>query len=343
MSVIDRPVDISINLPTRLRRLRQHPALRELVAEHRLSMKDFVLPLFIKAGVAIKNPIQSMPGHYQLSVDQLEQEIQVIVDKGINAILLFGIPEYKDAMGSCALRADSVVPQAIQKIKQMAPNLLVMADLCLCEYTDHGHCGVIEKNSYGQLDVHNDNTLILLGQQAVNLAKAGADVIAPSGNMDGMVRAVRQALDQAGFQDIPILSYAVKFASAFYGPFREAAEGAPKFGDRKTYQMNPANGSVALREAELDVAEGADMLMVKPAQLYLDVVYRVKQKFPGIPLGAYQISGEFAMIKAAAQRGWIDEKSAILESLLAIKRAGADFIITYFAKDVAGLLYTHDT
>ncbi len=338
MKVIDTPVESTVAMPTRLRRLRQHAALRELVTEHRLSMKDFVLPLFVKAGVAIKNPIKSMPGHYQLSVDQLDEEIRAIVDCRINAVILFGIPEYKDAIGSSALRADAVVPRAIQKIKQLAPDLLVIADLCFCEYTDHGHCGVIEKNSRGQLDVHNDKTLVLLGQQAVNLAKAGADVIAPSGNIDGMVHAIRQALDQAGFQEIPILSYAVKFASAFYGPFREAAEGAPQFGDRKTYQMNPANGSVALREAELDIAEGADMLMVKPAQFYLDIIYRVKQQFPGIPLGAYQISGEFAMIKAAAQNGWIEEKSAILESLLAIKRAGADFIITYFAKDVAGLI-----
>lgn len=327
-----------VDNPVRLRRLRQHSSLRDLVSEHRLSMKDFVLPLFIKAGNGIKHPIKSMPGHYQLSVDQLDEEIRTIIDSKINAVMLFGIPDHKDAIGSAALRADGIIPRAIQKIKNFAPNLLVIADLCFCEYTDHGHCGVVEKNVRGQMDVHNDKTLVLLAQQAVHLAKVGADVIAPSGNMDGMVRAIRQGLDHADLTETPILSYAVKFASALYGPFREAAEGAPKFGDRKTYQMDPANGNVALREAELDIIEGADMLMVKPAQFYLDIVYRVKQKFPGVPLGAYQISGEFAMIKAAAQNGWVDEKSAMLESLIAIKRAGADFIITYFAKDMAALL-----
>jgi len=284
MSVLDLPVSAVMNMPTRLRRLRQHPTLRELVAEHRLSVIDMVLPLFIKSGTDIKNPIKTMPGHYQFSVDQLDEEIHRINALQIKSVLLFGIPAYKDATGSAALQSDAVIPRAIQKIKTLAPHLLVMVDLCLCEYTEHGHCGLIEKNAAGDWDVHNDQSLQLLTAQAVYLAKAGADVIAPSANMDGMVGAIRRGLDQAGFTHVPILSYAVKFASVFYGPFREAAEGAPQFGDRKTYQMDPANGSVALREAALDVAEGADMLMVKPAQFYLDIIYQVKQKFPGIPL-----------------------------------------------------------
>ncbi len=330
---------ISTHLPsTRLRRLRQHPALREIVSEHRLSVKDFVLPLFIRAGHSVKNPIASMPGHYQWSVDRLDEEIKSIVDLKIPAVLLFGIPDYKDSLGSASWQDDGVMQQTILKIKSLAPNVLIIADVCFCEYTDHGHCGAIHTNTRGSNDVDNDKTLVLLGKQAVSLARAGADVIAPSGMMDGMVRAIRRDLDRHGFTDIPILSYAVKYASAFYGPFREAAEGAPKFGDRKTYQMNPANANEALREAELDVAEGADMLMVKPAHTYLDVIYRVKQQFPRLPLAAYHVSGEFAMIKAAAERGWINEAAAVLETLLAIKRAGADFIITYFAKDVAKIL-----
>lgn len=332
--------DIStIKVPTpnvRMRRLRHHHKLRELITEHRLSVKDLVLPLFIKAGKNIKTPIASMPGHYQLSVDQLDEEIKSIEEANIPAVILFGIPTNKDGLGSTALTADGVVQQAIAKIKSISSDLLVIADLCFCEYTDHGHCGVvIEKN--GNYSVDNDQTLSLLAAQAVSLAKAGADVIAPSGMMDGMVKAIRYGLDQHGFTDIPILSYAVKYASGFYGPFREAAEGAPQFGDRRSYQMNPANAAVSLREAELDVAEGADMLMVKPAHTYLDIIYRIKQKFPSVPLGAYHVSGEFAMIKAAAAKGWLDEKTVMLESLLAIKRAGADFIITYFAKDVAAL------
>lgn len=339
MSVIEIPAKTKIEMPTRLRRLRQNAALRELVSEHRLSVKDFILPLFIKTGEGLKKPIASMPGHFQLSVDQLDDEIRLIQDLGLGAVFLFGIPDHKDAQGSAAFQIDGVIPRAIQRIKNRAPNLLVIADLCFCEYTDHGHCGIVEKNIWGQLDVENDQSVALLVKQAIHLAKAGADVIAPSANMDGMVRAIRQGLDQAGFQEIPILSYAVKFASAFYGPFREAAGYSLKFGDRKTYQMDPASGSAALREAELDLAEGADMLMVKPAQFYLDIIHRVKQQFPGVPLGAYQISGEYAMIKAAVMNGWIpNESAAILESLLSIKRAGADFIITYFAKDAAALI-----
>ncbi len=317
----------------RLRRLRTHPRLRDLICEHRLHVNDFVLPLFIKEGNNIQLPISSMPGHYQLSVDRLAQEIDQIVALGIPAVILFGIPGYKDASGSEALQHDSIIAKATRAIKKRAPELLVITDLCFCEYTDHGHCGVIENK-----DVDNDKTLALLTQQALVHANAGADVIAPSGMMDGMIAALRHGLDQAGFSHLPILSYAVKYASSFYGPFREAAEGAPQFGDRKTYQMNPANAQMGLREAELDVQQGADMLMVKPAQAYLDVICRVKQTFPQIPLSAYQVSGEFAMIKAAAAKGWIDEQAVMLESLLAIKRAGADFIITYFAKEAARTL-----
>jgi len=328
----------------RMRRLRHHHKLRELITEYRLSIKDLVLPLFIKEGKNLKLPIASMPGHYQWSVDQLDDEIKSIATLQIPAVILFGIPAHKDATGSSALMSNGVMQQAIQKIKSLSSDLLIIADLCFCEYTDHGHCGVVSpKQGSGDAKasesfvIDNDKTLALLAAQAVSLAQAGADVIAPSGMMDGMVRAVRYGLDQHGFTHIPILSYAVKYASGFYGPFREAAEGAPQFGDRRSYQMNPANASLSLREAELDVAEGADMLMVKPAQTYLDMIYRVKQKFPSVPLGAYHVSGEFAMIKAAAANGWLDEESVMLESLLAIKRAGADFIITYFAKDVAAI------
>lgn len=314
----------------RPRRLRKNSALRALIQETAVTVSDLVLPLFIKAGNNIRHPIGSMPGHFQLSLDQLPLEIKQIQSLKISAVILFGIPEKKDPMGSDACSQDGIIAKAIQKIKKCAPELLVIADTCFCEYTDHGHCGVI-KNT----DVDNDTTLALLAEQAVVQAKAGADIIAPSGMMDGMVAAIRAGLDAAGFQDIPILSYAVKYASSFYGPFREAAEGAPQFGDRKTYQMDPANGAEALKEANLDVQEGADMLMIKPAQNYLDIIYRVKSRFPELPLGAYQVSGEFAMIKAAAEKNWIDHDKVMCESLLAIKRAGADFIITYFAKDYA--------
>ncbi len=319
----------------RMRRLRRHPKLRDLTREHSLSVDDIVLPLFIKAGRGINQPIASMPSQNQFSVDQLDFEIKSIVDLQIPAVILFGIPSYKDATGSAALDENNVIAQAIAKISKQAPDLLIIADLCCCEYTDHGHCGVVIKKDHGEFVVDNDATLELLAKQAVNLAKAGAHVIAPSGMMDGMVQAIREALDQAGFPHIPILSYAAKYSSAFYGPFRDAAEGAPQFGDRSSYQMDPANAARGVREATIDVIEGADMLMVKPAQNYLDVIYRVKQAHPAIPLAAYQVSGEFAMIKAAAERGWLDEEKAMLESLLAIKRAGADFIISYFAKQFA--------
>ncbi len=319
----------------RMRRLRSSGAMRRLLRETAVSVDDLVMPLFIKEGRDIKKAIPSMPGQYQLSMDQLADELADIQRLKIPAILLFGIPASKDATGSEALKSDGAVAQAIKAIKQHAADLLVIADLCLCEYTDHGHCGVIHQAVDGSKDVDNDATLDLLVKQALVLAEAGADVIAPSGMMDGMILALRQGLDAAGFQHIALMSYAVKYASSFYGPFRDAAEGAPQFGDRRSYQMDPANGREALREAALDVAEGTDMLMVKPAMNYLDVIYRVKQAHPAVPMAAYQVSGEYSMIKAAAAQGWLDESHAMMESLTAIKRAGADIIITYFAKDFA--------
>lgn len=323
----------------RMQRLRHSASLRALVREHRLAVDDLVLPLFIKEGRGIKNSIQSLSGHYQFSIDCLRDEIQQIVDLNIPAVILFGIPLHKDAEGSSALSVNGVIQSAISAIKEWAPQLLVISDLCFCEYTDHGHCGIIASHRCGEVVIDNDATLALLAQQAVSHARAGADIIAPSGMMDGMVQTIRQGLDQHGFLHTPILSYAVKYASAFYGPFREAAgSGAPQHGGRQTYQMDPANAQNGLREAELDVLEGADMLMVKPAHTYLDMIFRIKQRFPALPLGAYHVSGEYAMIKAAAAQGWIDEERAMMETLIAIKRAGADFIITYFAKQVAKLL-----
>lgn len=322
---------------TRLRRLRALPQLRHLIRETELSMNDVVLPLFIRHGKRIRNPISTMPGHYQISIDNLPNEIEEIQNLGIPGVILFGIPAHKDEIGSSSYDDDGVIQQAIATIKDCAPDLLVISDCCFCEYTAHGHCGVISDKT-GWPDVDNDATLELLARQALSHAAAGADVIAPSGMMDGMVGAIRQALDEEGFETIPILSYAVKYASALYGPFREAAEGAPQFGDRATYQMDPANANEAIREAALDLQEGADMLMVKPAINYLDVIYRIKQNFPAVPIAAYQVSGEFAMIKAAAQNGWLDETRVMLESLTAIKRAGASFIITYFAKELAQLM-----
>lgn len=318
---------------TRLRRLRHSPALRNLVRETQLNVDDLVLPLFIRHGANIKKPISSMPGHFQLSIDQLETEIKSILALGIKTVLLFGIPEHKDEVGSDSYANNGIIQTALPIIKAIAPDLLVMTDVCFCEYTSHGHCGVMEGEQ-----LNNDKTLALLAKQAVSHAQAGADIIAPSGMIDGMIQAIRIALDAAHFAHIPILSYSVKYASAMYGPFREAAEGTPQFGDRRTHQMDYANVNEALRECALDVNEGADMLMVKPAHTYLDIISRVKQAFPALPLGAYHTSGEFAMIKAAAQNGWIDERATALEVLTSIRRAGADFIITYFAKDVAGWL-----
>lgn len=332
-------MEFDVPIPSvRLRRLRQQPKLRDLVRETSLSANDFILPLFIDAGSNVKNPIRSMPGHFQWSLDRLEEALNPVVAAGIPGVLLFGIPSYKDETGTDSLHDQGIIQQAIRKIKLLHPTLLVIADVCFCEYTSHGHCGVIVEKENQSFDVDNDLTLPLLVQQSLSYAQAGADIIAPSGMMDGMVGAIRMGLDQADYRDLPILSYAVKYASSYYGPFREAAKGAPQFGDRSTYQMDPANASVALREAALDVQEGADMLMVKPAGAYLDIIYRVKQAYPGLPLCAYQVSGEFAMIKAAAENGWIDEQRVMLESLLAIKRAGADFIISYFALDAVKCL-----
>ena len=324
---------------TRLRRLRENSSLRNLLQETQLSMNDVILPLFVKAGKTEKQPIISMPGHFQLSLDDLDAEIAEVQALGIPGVILFGIPENKDNYGSAGYIEDGIIPQAVQIIRQIAAKLLVITDVCLCEYTSHGHCGLLAQDGKPGL-VDNDSTLELLAKQALTHVQAGADIVAPSGMMDGMVGSIRQALDAGGFQHIPILSYAVKYASALYGPFREAAQSAPSFGDRRGYQMNSANGNEALREAELDLTEGADMLMVKPAGAYLDVVYRVKQKYPGVPLAAYQVSGEYAMIKAAAAQGWLAEEAAAMESLLAIKRAGADFIISYFAKQLATWLKT---
>lgn len=324
---------------TRLRRLRQNNTFRALIRETHLNIDKLILPLFIHHGVGVRNPIPSMPNHYQLSVDQLEQEINEIVSLGIRNIILFGIPSHKDAYGSDAYAANGIIQTAIPIIKKLAPNLLVMSDLCFCEYTDHGHCGVVIEHHYpDEVNIDNDATLELLGKQAVSHAQAGADVIAPSGNMDGMVHAIRDALDAALFKHVPILSYSIKYASAMYGPFRDATQGSPQFGNRATYQMDVANGNEALRECDLDIAEGADMLMVKPAHTYLDVIYRVKQKFPHIPLCAYQTSGEYAMLKASFEKKWLQEEQTILEVLTAIHRAGADFVITYFAKDIARYL-----
>lgn len=320
-------------LINRPRRLRRTPALRRMVRETVLSADDLIAPLFVVAGSGIVRPIRSMPGHAQLSVDQLDPEVNEIAELQIPAVLLFGIPAHKDPTGSSGWDPEGPVPQAIRAIKRLAPQLTVIADVCVCEYTSHGHCGILAETP-GAGDVLNDPTLDILARCAVAYADAGADIVAPSAMMDGQVAAIRAALDAAGHTQVAILSYAAKFASAFYGPFREAAESAPAFGDRRAYQMDPANGREALREVELDIAEGADMIMVKPAGAYLDVISAVRQRCH-LPLAAYQVSGEYAMIKAAAQLGWLDERRAALESLIAIRRAGADMIITYFAKDAA--------
>ena len=320
---------------TRLRRLRYHPAVRNLVRETRLHPASLILPLFARIGKGVRQPISSMPGHAQLSVDLIAEEARQAAKLGLGGIILFGIPAEKDAVGRDSYSDSGIVQQAVKAAKDAAPDLLVVTDVCFCEYTDHGHCGAIDDHT-GRMDVNNDATLELLGKQALSHAKAGADVVAPSGMMDGMVGAIRAALDGGGFEHLPILSYAAKYASSFYGPFREAAESTPKFGDRRAYQMDAAAGpGQALREVELDLAEGADMIMVKPALAYLDIIRLVHDRFPGVPLAAYNVSGEFAMVKAAAERGWIDERAVALESLTAITRAGAGIILTYWAKDVA--------
>ncbi len=313
----------------RPRRLRGTPEIRRMVRETRLSLDDLIYPLFVTYEKEARKPIPSMPGQHQLSIDNLVKEAEEAKALGIPAIILFGIPEKKDALGSDSYDPHGIIQQAVRAVKETVIGLLVITDVCFCEYTDHGHCGVIKNN-----DVDNDATLELLARQAVSHAKAGADIVAPSGMIDRMVGAIRTGLDEAGFEKIPILSYAVKYASSFYGPFRDAADSAPQFGDRRTHQMDPVNVREALREAELDVQEGADLLMVKPALAFLDVISRVKERF-GLPLAAYNVSGEYAMVKAAAQNGWIDEKAITLEILTSIKRAGADLILTYHAKDVA--------
>ena len=304
-----------------------------MVCETRLSVHDLIYPLFVYHGKNLRREIASMPGQYQISLDRLGEAVAETSELGIPAILLFGIPEHKDARGSAASRDDGIVQEAIRVARRAAPDLLVITDLCFCEYTDHGHCGpLIEKG--GRVDVDNDATLPLLAEQAVSHARAGADMIAPSGMMDGMVQAIRHGLDVAGFANLPIMAYAAKFASGYYGPFREAAESAPSFGDRRSYQMDPANADEAIREVALDLAEGADIVMVKPALAYLDIILRVKETF-GVPVAAYNVSGEYAMVKAAAANGWIDERRIVLETLTGMKRAGTDMILTYHALDVA--------
>ncbi len=316
----------------RPRRLREKPLLRKLVRETTLAIDDFVYPLFVTHGRGVRQVIASMPGQHRLSVDEVIKEAKDAAGMGIPAVLLFGIPEDKDPRGSEAYAEDGIVQQATRAIKDTVPDLLVITDVCLCEYTSHGHCGVVEEGR-----VKNDPTLELLARTAVSQVEAGADIVAPSDMMDGRVAAIRETLDEASFGDTPIMAYSAKYASAFYGPFREAAESAPQFGDRRSYQMDPPNALEALREVALDIDEGADIVMVKPALPYLDIIARVKMDF-GVPLAAYSVSGEYAMIRAAGRLGWLDEERAMLEALVAIRRAGADIVITYFAKDVARLL-----
>ena len=313
----------------RPRRLRRNERLRALVRETALGPNHLIYPLFVGAGKDSARPVESMPGVAQLSVDRAVKECEEAAALGIPAVILFGIPDTKDAVGSEAYSDGGWVQEAIRAIKGRVPELLVVTDVCLCEYTDHGHCGVIKNG-----DVDNDATLELLAREALSHARAGADIVAPSDMMDGRVGAIRRALDQEGFERVAIMAYAAKYASGFYAPFRDAAESTPQFGDRRTYQMDPANADEALREVELDIREGADIIMVKPAMTYLDIVYRVKQKF-GYPVAAYNVSGEYAMIKAAAKNGWIDERRIVMELLLSIRRAGADMILTYFAKEAA--------
>jgi porphobilinogen synthase len=303
-----------------------------MVRETRLSVDQLILPLFVVPGSGVVNAVGSMPGVAQLSVDKTVEECRAVRDLGIPAVILFGIPEKKDTTGSHAYRDDGVVPRAVTAIKKAVPDLMVITDVCLCEYTDHGHCGVL----VGE-DVDNDATIDLLAKEALTHARAGADMVAPSDMMDGRVNAIRDALDEEGYEQVPIMSYAAKFASGFYGPFREAAESTPQRGDRRGYQMDPPNAHEALREVEMDIGEGADIVMVKPALAYLDLIWRVKESF-GYPVAAYQVSGEYAMIKAAAQQGWLDEQQIMMETLIAIRRAGADMILTYFAKEAARLL-----
>ena len=319
-----------MQFPTiRPRRLRQTAAVRALVRETELSVSHLVQPYFVRAGRNIRKPIGSMPGQFQLSIDQLIRSAAEAAQRGVPAVILFGIPARKDAQASGAFAANGIVPTAVRALKKALPELLVITDVCLCEYTSHGHCGVVRQGK-----VLNDPTLALLAKAAVAYADAGADIIAPSDMMDGRVAAIRAALDKAGYCETPIMSYAAKFSSAFYGPFREAAESPPQFGDRKTYQMDYSNGNEALREVALDIAEGADIVMIKPGLAYLDLIWRVKEKF-GYPVAVYNVSGEYAMLKAAAANGWLDEKQAVLEMLTGFRRAGADIILTYWASEAA--------
>lgn len=316
----------------RLRRLRYNPKVRDLVRETILTKNDFIYPLFVAPGENVKEEIRSMPGVFRFSIDTLVKECKEVAEIGIPAVILFGIPEHKDEVGSDAYSDEGIIQRAIRAVKAEVKNLLVMTDVCLCEYTSHGHCGVLNGE-----EILNDETVELLVKEAVSHAKAGADVIAPSDMMDGRVAAIRQGLDANGFRNIPILSYAVKYASGFYGPFRDAADSTPAFGDRRSHQMDVANGDEAIREALSDIEEGADIIMVKPAGAYLDIIRRVKDA-TGMPLAAYQVSGEYAMIKAAGKMDWIDEERVMMESLVSIKRAGADMILTYFAKDASRVL-----
>jgi porphobilinogen synthase len=316
----------------RPRRLRESPLLRSMVRETSLRIDDFVYPLFAIHGRGVREPIASMPGQYRLSIDELLKECKDAASMGIPAVLLFGLPRDKDPRGTEAYAEDGIIQQAVRAVKDTIPDLLVITDVCLCEYTSHGHCGVVEDGR-----IKNDPTLELIARTAVSHAEAGADLIAPSDMMDGRVAAIREGLDESGFPETPIMAYSAKYASAFYGPFREAADSTPQFGDRRSYQMDPANAMEAMREVALDVDEGADIVMVKPALPYLDVIARVKGEF-GLPVAAYSVSGEYAMLKAAGQLGWLDEDRAVLEALTGIRRAGADIIITYFAKDAARLI-----
>ena len=316
----------------RPRRLREKPLLRRMVRETALSIDDLVYPLFVQHGRGVRQEIGAMPGQFQLSIDELVREAKDAAGMGIPAILLFGIPEEKDPRGSEAYADDGIIQQAVRAVKETVPNLLVITDVCLCEYTSHGHCGVVEGGV-----VKNDPTLELIARTAVSHAEAGADIVAPSDMMDGRVGAIREALDDAALVETPIMAYSAKYASCFYGPFREAAQSTPQFGDRRSYQMDPANALEAMREIALDVDEGADIVMVKPALPYLDIISRAKAEF-GLPLAAYSVSGEYAMIRAAGRLGWLDEERAMMEALGSIKRAGADIVITYFAKDVARVL-----
>lgn len=321
----------------RPRRLRSSPQIRKLVQENIFKAEDFVLPIFIKEGVNIRNPISSMQGFSQLSIDQLDQELGEIASLGIKSVMLFGIPSEKDKIGSKSFEENGFIQEAIRYIKKQLPDLIVMVDVCLCEYTSHGHCGIVDEE---KKTINNDKSLSIFAKQAVSYAKAGADIVAPSSMMDGVVLSIREALDENGFENVIILSYSSKYSSAMYGPFRHIAEGAPQFGNRTSYQMDYANSNEAMKEVRLDLEQGADIVMVKPAHTYLDVIYRVKHQFPGIPVAAYHTSGEFAMIKAAAEKSLLDEQSAILEVTTAIKRAGADIIISYFTKDIIKLLQT---